>query len=113
MAAKPRPKMTLQTQMVLLVLLAAPDRERYGLELSQLTGIASGTIYPILQRLEEAGWLRCRWEEVNSEKEGRPARRFWRLRPGELATVRDALARATSPVCELPQFRLHHAGGEG
>lgn len=73
-------RMTLQTRLVLSVLLDDPRRERYGLELCELLGLASGTIYPILSRLEQAGWLLSSWEDPTvHEESGRPRRRLYRL----------------------------------
>ena len=51
------PKMTMQVQLVLRLLLADPVKEWYGLELGQQSGLPSGTYHPILNRLEAAGWL--------------------------------------------------------
>jgi PadR family transcriptional regulator, regulatory protein PadR len=93
--------MTLPTQLVLLVLLDEPDRERYGLELSELAGLATGTIHPILARLEQVGWLRSRWEQVDPKEKGRPRRRYYSLDPNSIATVKAALTRAnaSTPAC--------------
>src|SRR5262249_26741597 len=49
------PRMTLQTQLVLRAMLAEPAAERYGLQLCAETGLPSGTIYPIVARLEQLG----------------------------------------------------------
>ena len=73
------PRMTLQTQLVLKVLLAAPRQEHYGLELAREAGLASGTIYPLLARLENAGWLESGWEDINEAREGRRKRRYYKL----------------------------------
>ena len=51
-----------QTLAVLDELLADPTAGRYGFELARATGLASGTLYPILMRLEERGLLEARWE---------------------------------------------------
>ena len=51
----------------------------YGLRLSKDAGIASGTVYPMLARLESSGWLESRWEDPGPESEGRPRRRLYRL----------------------------------
>ncbi len=40
----------------------APPRDIYGLSLCQRTGLPAGTIYPILVRLEQAGWVESYWE---------------------------------------------------
>lgn len=50
------PRMTLPTQLVLRAMLAEPTREMYGLEICAAAGLPSGTIRPILARLERFGW---------------------------------------------------------
>jgi DNA-binding PadR family transcriptional regulator len=67
---------------VLRGLLAEPDGEVYGLELARTTGLKSGTLYPILDRLEAQGWVTSRWEEhADPSQLGRPRRRFYRMTP--------------------------------
>jgi DNA-binding PadR family transcriptional regulator len=66
----------------------------YGLEIGQDAGLASGTIHPILARLEGCGWLESWWEDLGQEAVGRPRRRFYRLtRDGAVSAAR-ALQRA-------------------
>ena len=86
-----------QTLKVMRALLADPATWRYGYDLSRETGLASGTLYPILMRLTERGLLETRWEPP--AREGRPARHTSRL-TGEGATVareRVAAAPAAGP----------------
>jgi DNA-binding PadR family transcriptional regulator len=86
--------MTLQTQLVLEALLEDPARERYGLELCDVVGLASGTIYPILARFEQVGWVQSTWEDpAVHEAEGRPRRRLYRLTSDGAEQGRAALAR--------------------
>src|SRR4051794_4287945 len=73
------PRMTTPVLKVVAALLADPATERYGLQLMQATGLPSGTLYPILVRLERAGWVVSRWEENDPSAEGRPNRRYYRL----------------------------------
>lgn len=73
------PRMTLQTQLVLKALLVDIQTERYGLELARESGLPSGTIYPILARLETAGWISSGWEKIDESKEGRRRRRYYKL----------------------------------
>lgn len=87
------PRMTLATQLVLGVLLADPSREHYGLELVGAAGLPSGTIHPILARLEGLGWLESSWEDIDPRAEGRPARRYYRLSAAGADSARAALAR--------------------
>lgn len=66
----------------LLVLKACLDRSSqslYGYELMQITGLASGTLYPILMRFEDAGWLSSVWEVADPKEAGRPRRRLYRI----------------------------------
>src|SRR5262245_36321336 len=51
-----------QTRAVLAELATNPRRDRHGYDLAKATGLASGTLYPILMRLEERGLLEARWE---------------------------------------------------
>ncbi|WP_255782702.1 helix-turn-helix transcriptional regulator [Dactylosporangium sp. AC04546] len=84
--------MTVTTAQVLAALLADPAADRYGLELMQVTGLASGTLYPILHRLQEADWVTAQWEDIDPVAAGRPARRFYRLTPNGVEQARQALA---------------------
>lgn len=85
-------RLTLQVQLVLRALLDDPERELYGLEFVDGTGLPPGTIYPILARLEGAGWIASRWEEVDQREAGRPRRRYYRLTPDGTERARDGLA---------------------
>ncbi|WP_369031564.1 MULTISPECIES: PadR family transcriptional regulator [Streptomyces] len=88
------PRMTLQTQLVLRALLEDPAEQRYGLELCGVAGLPSGTIYPILARLEQVGWVDSVWEDpAVHETAGRPRRRFYRITQDGAEQARDALAR--------------------
>jgi PadR family transcriptional regulator PadR len=73
------PRMTLQTLRVLKLLRDAPPEGCYGLEISKGAGLPTGSIYPILARLEQAGWLISAWEDIDEAAEGRRRRRYYRL----------------------------------
>ncbi|HLJ98830.1 MAG TPA: PadR family transcriptional regulator [Streptosporangiaceae bacterium] len=74
------PRMTLQVQLVLVEMLKDPAAPRYGLDLCAETGLPSGTIYPILARLERIGWVDSDWEHPETHiAEGRPRRRYYQL----------------------------------
>ncbi len=68
-----------QTKLILQTFLDAPAGESYGLEVVHASGVAVGTTYAILRRLEDEGLLDGRWEEMAPESEGRPPRRYYRL----------------------------------
>lgn len=86
--------MTIPTQLVLRALLGDTSRELYGVEIGDAAGLPSGTIHPILARLERAGWVTSRWEDVDPSEEGRPARRYYRIDARGEAAARTALAQA-------------------
>jgi len=67
------PRFTVQTALVLDALLQSPGS--CGSELTRITGLASGSLYPILIRLEKAGWLQSAWEDGDPSDLGRPRRR--------------------------------------
>jgi PadR family transcriptional regulator PadR len=73
------PRMTLQTRLVLKVFADAPGDDHYGLEIARAAGLPSGTIYPLLARLETAGWLASGWEDIDPAAAGRRRRRYYRL----------------------------------
>jgi PadR family transcriptional regulator, regulatory protein PadR len=72
-------RMSLQTLRVLEAFLEAPTEPLSGADVHQRCGIASGTLYPILLRLESAGWFDSRWESIDPSSAGRPRRRLYRL----------------------------------
>jgi DNA-binding PadR family transcriptional regulator len=109
----PGPKMTIQTQLVLRALLENPTRELYGLEICAAAGLASGTIHPILARLEAMAWLESQWEDIDPAKEGRPKRRYYRLSPDGAEQARHALATARNPITRMPGILSGPAYGGG
>lgn len=80
-----------ETRCVLLAFLDGP-RETYGFALAQATGLPSGSIYPILRRLEDRGWIVSRWETIDESREGRRRRRYYRLTDDGLRYAQDTVA---------------------
>lgn len=66
------------TVAVLLALLDQPKDESYGYGLTARTGLLSGSLYPILARLEERGLVRSSWVPSVA---GRPPKRLYHLTP--------------------------------
>jgi DNA-binding PadR family transcriptional regulator len=61
-----------------------------GADISRLTKVGSGTLYPMLNRLEAAGWLISEWESSEASALGRPRKRFYQLSGvGQRNTVRE------------------------
>jgi hypothetical protein len=107
------PRMTFATQLVLRALLAHPTQEMYGLLICVQAGLPSGTIHPILARLERLGWLESWWENADvALRAGRPRRRYYRLSSDGAEQARIALARATVPVGRIPGLQPGSAGGQ-
>ncbi len=82
-----------QARTLLAALVAAPEGWRHGVSLTKETGLRPGTLYPLLARLDEQGYLESRWEPP--ERAGRPARHVYRLTQSGRA-----LARARGSVME-------------
>src|SRR6266536_5381166 len=78
-ASMPGPKMSRSTLEVLAYCVEAKQKPVYGNQIIKDTGLKSGTIYPILDRLERAGWLTAEWEGIDESAEKRPRRRNYRL----------------------------------
>jgi DNA-binding PadR family transcriptional regulator len=91
---------TIAVAKVLSALMDDPDELRYGLDLMTATGLPSGTLYPLLRRLQDAGWVVAKWEQVDPVAVGRPARRYYHLTAEGIERAETALAelrRATTP----------------
>ncbi|MBV9162625.1 MAG: helix-turn-helix transcriptional regulator [Pseudonocardiales bacterium] len=88
--------MTLPVLLVLRAMLDEPAREMYGLEICKAADLPSGTIHPILARLEGWGWLESRWEDKPAG--GKPRKRYYRFSPGGAERARAALEKARIPV---------------
>ena len=82
---------------LLAALLAARDRWSHGYELTSLTGVKSGTLYPLLIRLEAQGFLEAEWQQPLAS--GRPPRHAYRL---TAAGQRLARAEAAAPGQSVP-----------
>ncbi|HWN53178.1 MAG TPA: PadR family transcriptional regulator [Xanthobacteraceae bacterium] len=64
---------------ILKLFLEKPSEGKSGAEISRALGISSGTMYPLLARFENAGWLTSEWESIDPAEAGRPRRRFYKL----------------------------------
>jgi DNA-binding PadR family transcriptional regulator len=91
------------TLRVLQSLAADPSEWRHGYDLCKQTGLKAGSMYPILIRLAERGWLETSWE--TGLLAGRPPRHRYRLTPTGLELVKD-LAAAGSQAARTKHARL-------
>lgn len=73
------PRLTLSSMKVLELFSRRYPEQLSGAEVRKSTGLATGTLYPILLRFEDCGWLTSKWESVDPSELGRPRRRYYRL----------------------------------
>jgi DNA-binding PadR family transcriptional regulator len=104
-------KLTYATALVLEALAAGVH---HGFDVMDATGLPSGTVYPVLRRLEHEGLVRSRWEKAeHAQREGRPPRRYYELlgaaEPWLEATR--ARYRALEAAVRRPARRLSPAKG--
>jgi PadR family transcriptional regulator PadR len=75
-------------------LVEAGEHWSYGYELASRTGIKSGTLYPLLIRLESQGLLEADWQSPAAS--GRPPRHAYRLTAAGRSLARTAAAAGAS-----------------
>ncbi len=92
-----------QTKTVLLALAEDPTAWRHGYELCQQTGLKAGSLYPILIRLADRGWLETKWEEEIPV--GRPPRHLYRLTEVGLEQLNE-IAAEKMEVAKAKRVRL-------
>jgi PadR family transcriptional regulator PadR len=71
-------RVTTQVLKVLGALMTSPE-EISGADIARSTRLASGTLYPILIRLEQSRWITSKWEVGDPHELGRPRRRFYKV----------------------------------
>jgi PadR family transcriptional regulator PadR len=81
-----------QTLLVIDAFLDQAQEWKYGYDLSRVTGLKSGTLYPILMRMAERKLLETQWE---TGEPGKPPRHMYRFTPEGLGFSR---AHAGSPI---------------
>lgn len=77
-----------------LVLHALLHGHHHGFDIMDATALPSGTVYPILRRLEADGCVSSQWEtDGDARKEQRPPRRYYQLTPHGHRVAADAATR--------------------
>ncbi|HJQ35651.1 MAG TPA: PadR family transcriptional regulator [Thermoanaerobaculia bacterium] len=77
-----------------IILQAIDSGFTYGFDIVEATGLATGTVYPALRRLEGLGYLRAKWEsERAATNEGRPPRRHYQVTRDGRAALEEARQR--------------------
>ena len=91
-------RLTAQTIQILGAITSCPMGEVSGAEIGRVTKLKSGTLYPILLRLEQAKWLESRWEADDPCELGRPRRRLYRLTGLGARKANEALAKVRAAI---------------
>ena len=101
------------THATALVLAALASGCRYGFDVMDATGLPSGTVYPVLRRLDGSGLVRSGWEDADSEETSRggPRRRMYALTAAGLRAVETADKRLAD-ARRLLERRFAPEGGE-
>jgi PadR family transcriptional regulator, regulatory protein PadR len=97
MANQADPRLSHQTLKVMKAFLERPQDRLAGSDIWKQTGVFTGTLYPILLRLERAGWLESQWELLEPSELSRPRKRLYRLTGLGYNKVRAALAELDVP----------------
>src|SRR5260370_42308074 len=77
---------------VLRFMIERPRASHSGAEIAKATKIGSGTLYPLLARLEAAGWFTSQWEEIDPHEAGGPRRRACKPPGGGQRRARETLS---------------------
>ena len=77
-----------------LVLQALLHGHHHGFDIMDATGLPSGTVYPILRRMDDEGYVRSHWEkDGEARKEQRPPRRYYELTASGRSVAAEAVSR--------------------
>jgi PadR family transcriptional regulator, regulatory protein PadR len=95
---------------VALALMVDTNDRHWGYELSKRSGVRSGVMYPLLQRMLDEGWLVDGWEDqprVGRAK--RPPRRYYELTEEGKVALGAVIAEARrdarfAPLVSRPAF---------
>lgn len=88
-------KLTAQLERVLRVFLADVSAPQYGYDLMKAARLPSGTLYPMLARLQAEGLVASRWEPQADDAGGRPPRKYYQLTGAGIRVARLELAQAS------------------
>jgi PadR family transcriptional regulator, regulatory protein PadR len=87
-------KLTAPLERVLRAFLADPTVPRYGYDLMKAAGLTSGTLYPMLGRLEDDRLVTSAWE--TPQQDGQRPRRYYRLTGEGIRVARVELAQVSA-----------------
>ena len=95
-----------QTLLVIDAFLVQAEEWKYGYDLSRITGLKSGTLYPILMRIAERKLLETQWE---AGEPGKPPRHMYRFTPEGLRFARASAKNQTTGALRKIALGLEQA----
>jgi DNA-binding PadR family transcriptional regulator len=98
---------------VLRVLTADPSAQHYGYDLMKAARLPSGTLYPMLARLQQEGLVQSEWEPQREDAGGRPPRKYYRLTAEGVRVARLELAHASAQARRAAQGTAVRPAQEG
>jgi PadR family transcriptional regulator, regulatory protein PadR len=104
-------KLTRPLERVLGVLLADPAAPHYGYDLMKAANLASGTLYPMLARLQQEGLVDSQWEDRDPDAGGRPPRKYYRLTAEGVRVARLELAHGSAAPASARRMAARPAHG--
>ena len=97
-----------------LILQALASGSRHGFQIMDVTGLASGTVYPVLRRLEKEGAVGSEWEDEEGAREaGRRRRRIYQLSEAGQLLAEEARRRRAQTQRVLAADALGQVGVTG
>jgi PadR family transcriptional regulator, regulatory protein PadR len=102
-------RMTAPLERVLGAFLADPTAPRYGYDLMKASRLPSGTLYPLLARLERDKLVASEWE--TPRQEGQRPRKYYRLTGEGVRVARLQFAQASARRQRAPARAGHPVPG--
>src|SRR5580698_7668573 len=94
-------------------MIADPSAPHYGYDLMKAAKLPSGTLYPMLARLQQDGLVEAEWEAQREATAGRPPRKYYRLSAEGLRVARlQRPAAAGRARCSVACAREHAVSPE-
>ena len=104
-------KLTRPLERVLRVFLADISARHYGYDLMKAADLPSGTLYPMLARLQDQGLVTSQWEPPPTDASGRPPRKYYQLTGDGIRVARLELAQAAQAAHRATQHAARPAPG--
>jgi DNA-binding PadR family transcriptional regulator len=102
-------KMTAPLERVLRAFLDDPAAQRYGYDLMKAADLKSGTLYPMLARLEDDKLVTSAWE--TPQQEGQRPRKYYKLTAEGIRVARLEIAQVSAGRQRAPAHPARPAPG--